>query len=128
MNPLEALSELGIEPSDDGSAAIDLAQLDRGPNLASGLAKSFEILIEDGDDVNHDARRPDKFGEDLHERFLESSHHEVHRALFALADRHGYVWLEGLDNYGLRVARSTEPKSVNVVTSDAPGRLKIVLR
>ena len=116
----QELSQLGIEPASGGDTAIDLAD---HVEDADRLARAFEILVIEGDGVARGAVRKDNFGEDLRERYLESP---VHRALFGLSDRHSHVWLQGKQDYGLRVAHGRYTGGVSLVRSDGPGRLQIV--
>ena len=116
----QELSQLGIEPASGGDTAIDLAD---HVEDADRLARAFEILVTEGDGVAHGAVRKDNFGEDLRERYLESP---VHRAVFGLSDRHSHVWLQGKQDYGLRVAHDRYTGGVSLVRSDGPGRLQIV--
>lgn len=116
----QELSQLGIEPASGRDTVIDLTE--RAED-ADRLARAFEILVTEGDGVARGAVRKNNLGEDLRGRYLESP---VHRALFGLSDRHSHVWLQGKQDYGLRVAHERYTGGVSLVRSDGPGRLQIV--
>ena len=118
----EELGDIG-KASADGGAVIELA--DRAPDFADRLAKSLRILATDGEGVALNAKRSDKFSDDLRRQFLESPHCKVHEALFALS-RHCHVWVQGERDYGVRVAHERHPGGVSLVRSVDPDCLKIV--
>ena len=121
----EALGELGIESAQNGGAVIELANFDGVPDFADNLAQAFQILITDGDGVSRNANRGGNFFDDLRRPFLESQYQEIHAALFNLASRHNYVWIQGDKDYGVRVAH-TGHNSISIVRSRGPERLLIV--
>ena len=120
----EDLLKLGIQSS-DGGAVIQLAKFDGTPDFANRLAQSFETLIMDGDGIARAANREDVFPEDLRGRFLDSQYGKVHEALFTLAKDHSHVWVEGKQDYGLRVAHVNVKHGVSLVRSHGPERLEI---
>ena len=118
----DALSELsGDDHSDDG-VTIELARLDGD---ATELTRALKILIEDGEHVAERAEKEDRFDAKSRESFLKPPHREIHCALFALADKYPYVWVQGAANYGLRVAHKRTSGGVSLVTSQRVDRLKI---
>ena len=119
----EALSELGIE-SEDGGAVIELAELDGSPDFANRLARSFRILITDGNGVSRNANKEDEFPENWRRPFLDSPHRKVHEALFALSN-HSHVGVKGKKDYGVRVAHDNHNSGVSLVRSRRPKRLEI---
>lgn len=121
----EALSDLGIESQGGADTDITLGDFGHEPDFADKLAQSFQILVTDGD-VLHGANKTNEFPADSRRQFLDSPHHKVHEALFALADRHSHVWVRGEKDYGIRVAHSAHSGGVSLVRSDGPERLKIV--
>ena len=48
--------------------------------------------------------------------------------LFELAQRFDHVWVEGQNDYGVRVTHRDFPSGVSLVTSDGPGRLMILVK
>ncbi len=111
---------MGVDHPDENGVTIDLRGFKGSPQ---SLARAFERLIEDGEDVRRQDKRPDKFEEKLREQFVESRYHEFHDALFYLSQRFGHVWLQGTEDYGLRVAHSGTGSGVSLVTSKGPRRL-----
>ena len=116
----EALAELQVVPTETG-ATVELDRLAASPRA---LARAFEILIEDGDNVSH-GNRSDKFPLNLRERFRQPPHGAVHLELFELADRFPNVWIEGKRDYAVRVAHKRHSSGVSLVRSVDPGMLKI---
>ena len=99
-------------------------------NLAEqpDLSRSIELLVGAfekllGSDSVVDRERSDDFSVMLRRRFLGSKYGEVHSALFHLAERFDYVWIEGKSNYGVRTAHKDYITGVSLVTSDGPDRL-----
>ena len=117
----EALLDLGIESQSGGDTDINLEDFAHQSDFADRLAQSFEILIMEG---ATDREKTNKFSEEKRGRFLGSRHRRVHEALFALADRHSHVWVQGSGDYGVRV-RSKHYPSVSLVTSNGRERLKV---
>lgn len=106
-------------------AVLDLTAQQYVPAVVDSLVKAFEILI-DSDNVL-DRERDDKFADKLRQRFLNSEYGEIHAALFDLAQRFDHVWVEGKQDYGVRVAHKDFPSGVSLVTSDGPGSLLILV-
>ena len=113
----------GNERVTSGGVVIDLESFGRERD-PDELVRAFTILIDRGEGVVPTARqRPCTEG--LREKFLQSSHRAIHKALFDLADRLDNVWLEGGRNYGLRVAHRCKHGSVSLVRSRGTGQLLI---
>lgn len=119
------LRRMGIERTEKGDVDIDLAKIEN----PSELAKAFEILICEGENVAQSAvKQNDLEDEDsFHERFLgpRSNHRAVHEALFQLS-KHGPIWLSGKKDYGIRVAHKNHSSGVSIATSVGKNKLKIV--
>jgi len=89
------------------------------------LVDAFKILA-DSDLVRKDRHRGDAFSDELKTKFIESEHGEVHRALFQLASDYSWAWIEGKNDYGLRVDYSAPQRNgVSICTSRGPDRLSV---
>ena len=121
----EALSDLGIESQVGADTDITLGDFRHETDFADKLAQSFQILVTDSD-VLHSANKTNKFPADSRRQFLDSPHRKVHEALFALAERHSHVWVQGEKDYGVRVAHRSHSSGVSLLRSDGPEHLKIV--
>ena len=99
----EELAALGIDSNKDG-VRIDLASVSGDlSSFSRSLLEAFEILLK-SEDVSTNACRQDAFGEDLRRHFLDSQYGDFHDALFKFANQYPYVWIQGNDNYAVRVA------------------------
>ena len=121
----EALSDLGIESQSGADTDITLGDFGHEQDFADKLAQPFQTLVTDGD-VFHGANKTNKFPADLRRQFLDSPHRKVHEALFAFAERHSHVWVQGEKDYGVRVAHRSHSSGVSLLRSDGPEHLKIV--
>lgn len=108
----------------DGGVDLDLGSLGETFEAAE-LARALTILIQDDESVAHGKSRNDQFDEELRRRFLDSEHRKIHEAIFDLSHRFEYVWVQGVRNYGLRVAHKHHSSGVSVVTSRDESRLII---
>ena len=108
----EALVEIGVHPSESG-ARIDLTNLEVDAEV---LVRAFEILIQDGENVDC-RQQSDQFEDALRERFMTSEHHEFHEAVFGLSRRFGGVWVSGKRDYAIRVGHKGYPGGVSLVRS-----------
>ena len=122
----EALAELQVHSGPDG-AEIRLEDFRADlQGFARALAQAFEILIVGGIGVSQRPKKDDDFAEALRERFLHSRWHTVHAELFGLAARFPNVWIQGRNDYGVRVAHEVHASSgVSLVRSVDPDVLKI---
>lgn len=119
----EALHNLGVEAA-DGGADIELSRFENITSVSEAIVRAFEILIMHGDGVLRGATRENKFPEEKRRRFLNSQYHEVHAALFYLSDRFDYVWVDGSNDYAIRIAHNKpQSRSVSLVRSCGEGRL-----
>jgi hypothetical protein len=100
-----------------------LLDLGRVPDPAA-LAAAFRVLIESQTAEPVGARK-ERFGAANRAPFLNGPRAGVHAALLALADEYPHVWLEGMSNYGLRVAHPNHPGGVSVATSRGVNHLEI---
>ena len=116
----EALAELGVLQDETG-ARIELDNFAASPRA---LARAFEILIEDGNGVSK-RRRRDDFPREQRQRFLEAPRADIHSELFGLAARFPNVWIEGRNDYGVRVAHTGHKSTgVSLVRSFGSGTLR----
>ena len=115
----ETLASMGISPGDNG-ADINLADFCGNlSSLARCLVSALEELICGGCNVSKSAPKRDKFPEDSRKQFIDSDsrYREVHAALFNLSERFSHVWIEGRNNYGVRVAHKEHPGGVSLITA-----------
>ena len=110
---------------DRNCAVLDLAKQRGGRPVVDSMVRAFESLINSDNVI--DRERNDKFADNLRQRFLNSQYGEIHAALFDLAQRFDHVWVEGKQDYGVRVAHKDFPSGVSLVTSNGPGRLLILV-
>ena len=116
----EALAELRVLREEIG-ARIELDNFAASPRA---LARTFEILIEDGDGVSKRKRRDD-FPHAQRQRFLQAPHADIHSELFGLAARFPNVWIEGRNDYSVRVAHTGHKSTgVSLVRSLGSGTLR----
>lgn len=110
----------GVHSSENG-ATIDLEEF--GGNEGE-LARALKFLITDDEFVVRSSR-DDRFDATLREPFLESQYSEFHKAVFELSEEFKHVWLQGKQNYGLRVAHKNHSGGVSLVTSQDVDRLTV---
>ena len=103
-----------------GGKVIELSEFDGDPHE---LAKAVRILIERGEGVRHRGREGVFSAKSLM-KFVKSDYGWIHMPLFALTE-FPYVWLDGNQNYGLRVRHRDHRDGVSLVTSQGTGRLLI---
>ncbi len=108
----------GVHSSENG-ATIDLEEF--GGNEGE-LARALKFLITDDEFVVRSSR-DDRFDATLRKPFLESSYSEFHEAVFELSEEFKHVWLQGKQNYGLRVAHKNHSGGVSLLTSQDVDRL-----
>ena len=121
----EELAAVGIVFDEDG-ARIDLASSYISGDLSSfskSLVRALETLLKEGENVSANARRQDLFGGDLRCRFLDSEYREIHNALFGFANQRRHVWIQGNDNYAVRVAHKNHSGGVSLIRTSGPGVL-----
>ena len=110
-------------PVSGTSAADGIIDLSRVTDPAA-LADAFRILIETPS-ASKQSTRSDRFAAELRNAFLTSDQAAVHSGLFALAEQYPWVWLEGRQDYGLRVAHPDHSGGVSICTSDGTDRLRV---
>ena len=104
-----------------GGKVIELAEFDGDPGE---LAAAVRILIEHGEGVAPGGKQSG-FSKRSRQEFVDSKHGRIHEALFGLAIEFPYVWLEGGNDYGLRVRHREHGGGESLVTSQGKGRLLI---
>ena len=121
----DELAKLGIQPQASGTE-IELQDFcETLPLFTVKLVDALKVLLK-ADSVLHDSKKKDKFTEEQREPFLDSSCHNVHRALFNLSREFCHVWVQGEGNYGVRTTHKCHRSSgVSIVTSRGPDRLLV---
>ena len=124
---MEALRGLGIKVVEPGANIdIDLekhkAEL---PRIADGLVEALGTLVRDGIGVSRNVRSAKQDAFDKRHEYLKPPFSEVHEALFRLADRNDNVWVEGKQDYGIRVAHDAYGTGVSLVRSIGASKLQI---
>ena len=104
-----------------GSKVIELGEFKGDPG---NLASAARILFEHGEGVVRRVKQS-RFSERSQQKFVDSEHGRIHEALFGLASKFPYVWLEGGNDYGLRVRHRDHGGGVSLVTSQGTGWLLI---
>ena len=95
------------------------------PSFAESLVRAFEVLL-DNDNMARSANKVDGFAAELRRPFLDSEYHEVHAALFGLAERHAYAWVQGQRDYAVRTAHKNYSSSgVSLFRSAGLGRIVV---
>ena len=94
--------------------------------MANTLVEALEVLI-DSKGVGR-REHSDGFRCELRKRFLTSPYKVVHEALFGLADRYGWVWIQGTNDYGSRTRHGDHSSGVSLVTSNGPDSLFVQVR
>lgn len=115
----DALKALDIESSPGSGAHVDLSRLESVPAFVG----AFELLIHSDKGVARERGTRERFTH--RDSFLKSKFGHVHEALFALADRYKFVWVQGVKNYGLRVAHTSHGSGVSLVRSIDEGHLLV---
>ena len=107
----EKLAALGIESSTGSGARVPLGEI----NDVHAFVGAFEELIATGERIKKQRQRNHQFPK--RDLFVRSRFGKVHRALFELACQFTFVWIQGKENYGVRVAHDTQAGSVSLVRS-----------
>ena len=94
-----------------------IIKLDNFRHDPASLSQALESLIMDEESVDEGAKKNDEFSEELQQRFLDSKHCNIHRAIFGLCTKHQHVWLSGKKDYGLRVAHRRHGGGVSLLRS-----------
>ena len=119
----EDMHQLGFTPSPGAGAEVCLSKVNDIP----AFVRAFATLIEQGEEIARGSNRGEKespFKDPCNYRTSEFG--AVHEALFELAGRFDFVWIQGEKNYGIRVAHSSHPSSgVSIVRSLDVGRLLV---
>ena len=112
----DILNGIGFSKIDATKHGLDVDLTSLELSRAYMLVSAVELLIRNGEGV---IRKPttDNYPDEERERFLRSSTGMFHQALFELADRFDNVWVEGKQNYGIRVAHEGPSSGVSLVTS-----------
>lgn len=123
----QGLADLGIEGCRaDEDINIHLKDFNDGPqSLSEALTKVLETLINVGEGISHNPRTPREDAFKNRHEYLQSSFRDVHGALFRLADRYGYVWLDGKIDYAVRVAHDDYPSGISLIRSVGVNALRI---
>ena len=115
-----AMGEVGVARSVNG-VTLEVQDFDcRGLGLA--LKRAVGELTKQSPFVSREVHKQSKF--EHRSRFLDSPYGQLHHALFEL-DTAPCIWVQGKENYGLRVAHENYPSGVSLVTSKGAGRLDI---
>ncbi len=125
----EALRDLHVDVGDPRKDIdIDLNQYAEEPQLfARPLVEALESLAERSEGVSRDLKRPRQDDFDSRRKYKCSRHSMVHEALFDLADRYDYFWLEGKEDYSVRVAhREHRSSGVSLIRSVGPSALRVI--
>ncbi len=124
---MEALEQLKVRVDGLGpDINIDLKNhTSRLPQLAEGLVDALRTLVRDGDNVSRNLYRPKKDKFQNREVFHKSDFRVVHEALFGLADRYRYVWVQGTQDYAIRVAHKKHGSGVSLIRSVGESKLQI---
>ena len=114
---MQAIRGLGINVGELGQdIEIDLNDFTANRSFGEKLAKALTLLIKSDDRIlRHRNAKGDAF--DGRDKFLKSEFREVHTAIFQLADSYDYVWVQGKDNYGVRVLHESTSSGVALITS-----------
>ena len=124
QNFWEELALLGIYAGENRTT-IDLSAFRENlPSFATSLVRAFEVLL-DSDVVSSNAKRTDRFAEELRRPFLDSEYREVHAALYGLADLHSFLWVQGQRDYAVRAAHKNHSSGVSLFRSDSAQRIVV---
>ena len=88
----------------------------------SRIIEACEIFIGAAEGI-FTAQRDDNVSDEVRRKFLEPPYDSIHRSVFGLARRYPNSWIEGTNDYALRVAHQKHPGGVSLVTSQGPRRL-----
>ena len=116
-----------LEIRHEGNRAfINLKEQSNLNDTSRTLVEALEILIDSGRVVRRE--RSDSFRYQLRKEFLTSPYRVVHEALFGLAERYDWVWIQGTNDYGLRTRHGDHSSGVSLVTSNGPDSLFVQVR
>lgn len=119
----DGLNALGFKPSAGQGVKVALSEVKDIPAFVA----TFEALISRGEGVLQERsqrKKADKFSNMC--KFTKSDFGEIHEALFSLSRRFDWVWIEGKENYGIRVAHSAHRSSgVSIARSLDPRHLLV---
>ena len=116
-----------LEIRHEGNRAhITLREQGNLHDVAETLVGALEILI-DSEGVGR-REHGDSFRNELRRKFLTSPYRVVHEALFGLAERYDWVWIQGTNDYGLRTRHGDHSSGVSLVTSNGPDSLFVQVR
>ena len=123
----EGLAGLQIEVGGPGEDInIHLKEFSDGfQSLTEALVKALDILITEGEGVSRNLRTPREDAFKNRHEYLQSSFSDIHGALFRLADRYHYVWLEGKKDYGIRIAHHRYGSGVSLIRSVGESVLRV---
>ena len=110
----EALPVEGTKTPDAGVRMV-LENIELDP---ARFVQALEFLVMDEENVSAGAVKHDEFPQELRQRFLDSKHRDIHRAIFEFSNRHTHVWLAGKRDYGLRVVHRRHGSGVSLLRSD----------
>ena len=114
----EQLALIDVYPTETG-AQLDLKRLKDDPGV---LVRALEILVDGAEGTGPE--KQNKFADKLRERFLVSEWRAVHETLFDMPLRFPNVWLEGQNDYALRVAHPRHRSGVSLLRSKGPAMLE----
>ena len=107
----EGLAAVGIESSPGAGARVSLAEV----KDVCAFMGAFEELMRNGEGIRRQRQRTDEFpGQDV---FVNAPAGKVHEALFDLARQFEFVWIQGKENYGVRVVHDAHAGGVSLVRS-----------
>lgn len=119
---IKLLASRGTRPY-KGGVEVDLRQYGGKPHE---LAAAVRTLIEQGEGVVPTKKTGGHFPDELRRDFVDTPGvGAFHWALFRIAEQFENVWLQGISDYGLRVAHRCKTGSVSLVTSRGVYRLRI---
>ena len=105
----------------DGSVRLETLASD--PGALQSFLKALTTLIEDEQRVDLRKSRQDRFVADGIAKLIESEYGRVHGEVFKLSSEYCHVWIEGKNDYGLRVTHKNHPGGVSILTSSAKDNL-----
>lgn len=116
-----------LHPSLDGNRlTIGLAQLDEPEKAARIVVDAIEALLA-GESVEL-RECHDDLADDIRQKFLDSKHGGIHRPLFELSSRFPGVWVQGKDDYGVRIAHRNHRGGVSALRSHGTDHLVVYLK
>ena len=116
------LSELGITGTN-----ITLSEFRGKPDFTKSFTNAFEILLN-APNVSRNAIKVNKFPDEIRKRFLDSDYRQIHESIFNLSKRFNFVWMQGKQDYGVRIAHKNHSSGVSLLRSDGPECLLVEKR